>query len=64
MRLGSSVAVAAVAQIEPLAWELSYAMGVALKRQKYNLKNNKIKTSRILLNILPYASIINLHEHD
>ena len=32
---------AAVAPIQPLAWELPYAAGVALKRQKNNKKTNK-----------------------
>ena len=39
MRLKSGVAMAvaqtaAAAQIQPLAWELSYATGVAIKRKK------------------------------
>ena len=35
MLLGSSVAVAmAAASIQPLAWEISYAAGVAVKRKK------------------------------
>ena len=48
MRLGSgtavvvSVAVAvAVASIGPLAWELPYAVGIALKRPKKKKKTNK-----------------------
>ena len=43
MQLGSDVAVAsdmAMALIRPLAWEVPYAMGAALKRQK----KKKIKT--------------------
>ena len=35
---------AAVAPIRPLAWELSYALGVALKRQK--TKQNKKRSSK------------------
>ena len=36
---------AAVAMIQPLAWELPYAVGVALKRQnKQTNKNKKQKT--------------------
>ena len=34
---------AAVAPIHPLAWELPYAMGVALKRQKRKKKKRKRK---------------------
>ena len=52
MRLGSHVAVAvvyrsaAVALIGPLAWELPYAMGMALKRQKKIFLMIIIKCSR------------------
>ena len=35
---------AAAALIEPLAWELTYAMGVALKSRKTNKQINKQKT--------------------
>ena len=44
LRSGIAVAVAwsaAVAPIQPLAWELSYAMGVALKRKKKKKKKTK-----------------------
>ena len=42
MQLRSCIAVA-VALIQPLAWKLPYAMGVALKRQK---KKKKIQASK------------------
>ena len=38
----------AAAPIRSLAWELPYAMGEALKRQKINLKNNKFSGKLIL----------------
>ena len=43
MRLGSGISVAVVAQIRPLAWELSYATGAALKRQKKKKKEKRKK---------------------
>lgn len=55
MWLGSSVAVAVVyrpaaaALIQPLAWELPYATGVALKRKKKKQKpNNSFYTFNVL----------------
>ena len=39
---------AAAAQIQPLAWELSYAAGVALKRPKQTNKQTKNKNKKPL----------------
>ena len=40
MWLGSHVAMAAAAPIQPLAWELPYARGTALKRKKEKKQYN------------------------
>jgi len=33
--------------IQPLAWELLYATGAALKRQNNNNNNNKLKNRKV-----------------
>ena len=38
---------AAVAPIQPLAWELPYAVGVAFKKDQKNKQNNNKKTLEI-----------------
>ena len=40
---------AAVAPIQPLAWELPYAAGVALKKPKKQKKKKKGKKKRIII---------------
>ena len=42
---------AAVALIRPLAWELPYAVGAALKRQKGKIKKDKTKNKIYLFKI-------------
>ena len=50
MRLGSSVAVGVAAPIQPLAWELPRAEGVAIKRKKIKRVGLSATTfSRILV---------------
>ena len=38
---------AAIALIGPLAWELAYAAGTALKKKSKNINKNKIKEPRL-----------------
>ena len=51
---------AAVAPIRPLAWEPSYAMGVALKKKKKKKKRNPLSFPH-LLSGLRYISDIGSH---
>ena len=51
MQLISGVAIAAVALIRPLAWDLPYAAGTALEKSKTKKQTNKQKKP-----IMPSAS--------
>ena len=47
---------AAVAPIQPLAWELPYAVGAALKSQKKKKKKKKKSGISLTKSIKPYTS--------
>ena len=54
---GPGLWVAAVALIQPLAWELPYARGVALKRKKKKKKEKKRKEKKKKKNEMTKSSI-------